>query len=526
MRPLDVSVVPSLPLSLNDPATFVANAQANGFTPEQAAALYHQRRLFGGWRWVNEAAWPQESLGPTLRFVDRVNAVLDQVRTPAEWQAYGQHEVFEYLDKLPPDMVECFLRLRAVDEELVDGRFVAMGTLLHRQAPEWSTTSPWPFVMNRQPWTWELVERTTRDACFDLLEEAPPLPSDWDRGHIERWLAALCREAGLAALSLPWMRSSPMDLWRVGHMLRRRARSLRRVMGWTGPLLGLAGKLDLHVGSSVLMGGVAIGNRVPNPVSVYLGPAPELVFEHEWGHALDNVLWEVQQPHVRSTVQRGYHSEESPAFKAGLGDLYKNRRSVRASRADQRNYPLLMEASIRNSDAYRWASPSDQEALLAILRSAAQGERSVEAMMTAFSALLPAYFQRYFMWIPWVLVCRQDVREGQSFPVQVYDVFCLTQGEPWNPMTLDLAEWWRDLAENWARCIEVSAGSSDGVLADPLLLPAWRPHVRRLLRTMLHEVAPHWDTLRHAWQQREEAWQANQSAGAPEAWPLAATWPT
>jgi hypothetical protein len=548
LMPLSPTLVgvptPSAPLSLNDPATFVAHAQANGFTPAQAAALHHQRQLFGGWRWINPASWPTEGHA-MLAFVNQVNAHLDDVRTPDQWARYvdagpfhrvrraaderflrmtvtGSDAPFDPQSSLHPVATECFLRLAGLDDTFENNDQIRFNTLCRLITKRrWQDQAPWPFMREPEPWTWELVTKVVQKRLF--FEHMPDPPPGWTMAKATHWLSWLCERLELAGLSLPWGSSTPHDLWYAGVMLRNRELSLRSITQWQGPLLGLSGRLDLHLGSCTLFGGIAPTNTVAFPTSVLLGEYGDTLFEHEWAHALDGVFWEEQihQSDVRlpPSTYRGLWSALSASFANRIKDLYEERLEPHQIEEDWCTYRAQIPASFQATLAYLNATPDHRVQMLAFLKQALAQGWTRDQVVNGLTPWVPKEFTRFEFWVPWLEINARPPQPGQAFPRQVYDLFVSPDLDAWRDRRRSLQDWWTNAIEHWARGFEICVDPiQPDYLGDPLRLPTWRPRVKQMMREVLAEMEPLWHTRQARWRACQANWKANQEVGEKQRW--------
>lgn len=513
-----VTPVSSGPLPLTDPTTFVANARANGFTPAQAAALHHQRRLFSGWRWQQPSHWPLAT-HPMFEAVERVNTLLDGLRTPKQWASYASApELLPFLSgDLPADALYGHLRRFGVDRSGSPEGIQPRDTLgdLKTKA-DWQDQSPWPFWCPEEPWTWGRLEQALQAGCL-TIEDVPPPPADWTLAKASRWLGWVCDRVGLAGLSLPWASTSALDLWRVGVMLRRSELSLRQVTEWEGPLVGLAGQVSLHLGQCALFGGMVHAGKVGTPVTIVLGNHPEPVFHHEWAHALDTVMWEADRLYLRNGEGekkgswRDYKTNYGLAFSSRMSELHRRRRSVTEVTEDWQLYRAGILPAFQASVAYKQASAETKSVLTARVQQAVAEKWVRDQVKDSLEPLVPPIHTRFEFWLPWMDMSATCPPGGASFPTQMYD--CLSNPELRNGPSQDYADWWRTPIESWARCLEVAASDSSQAdyLHDPLRLPTWRPFVQRVVR----ETLRHWHPLWHQWLTRGQLdWEEKQRLAA------------
>lgn len=198
------------------------------------------------------------------------------------------------------------------------------GTLAFRDLPEWA-------FIREVGVDWEDVfEAAARDAV-------QLLPNGWDAPSVSpgltteealKDLVAAVQEAGLAEFSWPASNGvSPNTLTLLAHQVRQANKELCAGTDWSGPLLGLAGRVGIRLGA--LREGDASGNCSTPPGSVVTtrvdagwGPVA-----HEWLHALDGSLASsllAKEAFLSDLLPQGSSSKMAPevvAWKKALADL-------------------------------------------------------------------------------------------------------------------------------------------------------------------------------------------------------------
>jgi hypothetical protein len=279
------SGLPARPL--DTPATFVVDAAHNGFTVEEAYALFLEKRALQGYRLRARIAPPKapgdwspkhwnEAWTVAWTAMEGWQATLAAVRTPEAWHAY---------------MAE------APRSSSMYQRWVAMDKISHGDQPtmeractrtlDGAPRSSWARLAQ--------VVRDDREPYFDRIERA--MPQRWTETVADRLLARWMRRVGLQVLQWPWSAGQSAALkWTVFCQLRRCQQTLVRATGWRGPVLGLGGPLWWRMGVAAPTSASAATGMADPQLGVPLldtgGMAWFSAFYHEWLHTLERLLTE------------------------------------------------------------------------------------------------------------------------------------------------------------------------------------------------------------------------------------------
>lgn len=182
--------------ALNDPATFVVHAQANGFSAAQAAALYHHRRLFSSPRWMHPGLWPD--LRPDLvRFLHDIHAILEDVRSVNDWALGYREKVLDLAQTLSVDLDDEQLKVLLHEEELDNQCLrpsLLFGSLSRlKQGQGWSDQPPWTLEPG---WNVLTTLRRFRQEVRRGLA-LPSRPASWAFGGLSLGLGMTYHDSGL-----------------------------------------------------------------------------------------------------------------------------------------------------------------------------------------------------------------------------------------------------------------------------------------------------------------------------------------
>lgn len=254
--------------------------RSNGFTPEQAAGHWDELHTLGSPILFSRASLRND---PRLRAVAAAHhhlaTLLIDIDTPEEWHRYCKHHPVvlshlssHLLSRWPScgDVLKDYWPVLAMDEGSSE---YARRILLGNELPS-----------EREMRSWEELEAFIfhRHAMHDLVEQAQPDPPS----RRSSWQSTL-KLVGLR--SLRWsIGDDPGSAEQQGLLmetLRSAQDRLRRVVGWPGPLLGMAGTTSLALTDN----GSSHGVVQPDPG----GPGQTMtlghwsVVAHEWLHSLD-----------------------------------------------------------------------------------------------------------------------------------------------------------------------------------------------------------------------------------------------
>jgi hypothetical protein len=277
---------------LDDPVTFTRVARANGFTPAETMALYHEKRLL----LVNRLlAYPLEATWGDAEACDaELRAAISAVHTPAQWHAYAERwRTGDFATRTwPARALESWWSFEA------DGSEGDVPRHFYRRQSEAGETNAWHILppYHGQPWTWLTVHQTIRSDGAYRGVAVRPRPARWTAAVGQAHLVRLMRRLGLEGLEWPWAQASDADwLWQVFCGLRRTQHRLVHLTGWQGPLLGLGQGLWLRIWpslSAVDREGQFQGDptgATPPTIQTHLEKWEE-VLPHEWFHYLDALL--------------------------------------------------------------------------------------------------------------------------------------------------------------------------------------------------------------------------------------------
>jgi hypothetical protein len=318
---------------LNDPGMFVQQARRNGFSPAQAAALYHQKRVFQAGRWLHPDLWSHRAPG-LLRFVQDMATHLAALRTPSEWLAYAQHlrerlthhdviwgssDMERLLGFEEREYKEARTTYRALEEAMAHPVLADQERMFpdgweevwkdHGETEEtwptlavsgtsraWSDEAPRVQEEAHQPWTWAKVQAfLDKDRLF--WPKLPPQPRRWTWKHAQQWLHRMGMDQQLVQWEWPWVEGANAETgWKLVQTLRLFRRAVRVRVGdrWKGSLLGLKGRVIFRLGGTAVNSGLSVPsgeNEIFHSIliSSHIFPLHALA-AHEWAHALDSVL--------------------------------------------------------------------------------------------------------------------------------------------------------------------------------------------------------------------------------------------
>lgn len=141
-------------------------------------------------------------------------------------------------------------------------------------------------------WRWQQEKERAFWAQLDALTAsgqalAPP-PAGLTMQEAKREIERVAVEVGLRSLRLPVVLfSTPASVWNTAKTLERANYELEQLTGWSGPVLGLGGRLDLTIASPIMAW--ADGLVAPNPDGRIQMVTTWAALDHEWFHALDFV---------------------------------------------------------------------------------------------------------------------------------------------------------------------------------------------------------------------------------------------
>lgn len=254
--------------------------RANGFTPEQAAGHWDELHALGSPILFSRASLRTDSrLRAVAAAHHHLATLLIDIDTPDEWHRYCKHHPIvlshlssHLLSRWPNcgDVLKDYWPVLAMNEGSSEyARRILLGNELSSE---------------REIRSWEDLEGFIfhRHAMHDLVEQAQPAPPS----RRTSWQSTL-KVMGLRSLRWP-IGDDPGSTEQQGLLmetLRSAQDRLRRVVGWPGPLLGMAGTTSLALTDNESSHGVV----QPDPD----GPGQTMtlghwsVLAHEWLHSLD-----------------------------------------------------------------------------------------------------------------------------------------------------------------------------------------------------------------------------------------------
>jgi len=181
---------------LNDPATFVCNARAQGFAPAEAMALYHEKRLILVHR---RLAYPLDSeWGEAAAWDAQLRAAVLAIHTPAQWHAYADRwRTGDWATlKLPNRALDAWW---SFDQ---DGSAGDVPRHFYARQPGSGMPSDWHVLppFQGQPWTWDrMAEFLAFEASISQMDDSErPPPRRWTVDIGSACLVRLMRRIGLA----------------------------------------------------------------------------------------------------------------------------------------------------------------------------------------------------------------------------------------------------------------------------------------------------------------------------------------
>lgn len=205
---------------------------------------------------------------------------------------------------------------------------------------------------NRGPMTWGEL-----DALPDLDRlRRPPAPiSGLTVPEAACVLSEALNEVGLRAFSWPAAEGAcPDEMIRMADDVRRVNRELALLTGWSGPLLGLAGRTALHLGAEYEWGGMCEMGGWPE---VMLSPDTVWgLMAHEWIHMLDGAMgpegyksYGMLNSLGSQTPKRG----QEVVWARCWGDLLEGLRNPGLSASEHRR--LAREAWVQRADRWQFS---------------------------------------------------------------------------------------------------------------------------------------------------------------------------
>lgn len=517
--------------ALNDPATFVVHAQANGFSAAQAAALYHHRRLFSSPRWMHPGLWPD--LRPDLiRFLHDIHAILEDVRSVNDWALGYREKVLDLAQTLSVDLDDEQLKVLLHEEELDNQCLrpsLLFGSLSRlKQGQGWSDQAPWTLeaawgeeIPTACPdWTWDrLASALKADRIW--WGDLPAPPRRWTAQHSEKWLHRLGLSESLVQVIWPWAEGRSSETgWNVLTTLRRFRQEVRRGLGssFKGGVLGLRGRLSLGLGMTYHDSGLqsaphCLPDRTPSLISMnsQMFPISE-VLAHEWAHALDGALFQDQHqrsnPHLSWDPPRDYLSMR-PDMHSALACFSADLNALRSEKGMmdwQKFRGNIRDFLKKRLDLINFDAPWHRESLEKSLLDLTVGQDhwpGMEVLLSrqaewggTLSALTIA------AWV-WQYHCPPS--EGQSLwrhfnssYVQVWPTLNALADRvfSFNPTWCEgICDWMNNRCEDWARAFEGSMPAPVGLDPEAFADPEAQADLRALVQSYLVSLKPLWDQL-------------------------------
>lgn len=538
------AIMPSTGLSLNDPATFVDHARANGFSPAQAFALYHQRRLFSSSRWLNPSVWPHHE--PELvAFVEGVVRLLDGIRTPAEWLHYKDALWDLRTNRLSVSLLthtlNCFLHAQHVDldvgeqENLSPQSFRTLEHLSNFSMEGWSEQAPITLRKQRgrksiesEPYSWDNLRRTLEQ---DRLRwaETRLCPSRWTVRHTHKWMNRLCVHEGFAQVMAPWVEKDDAESgWRLVMGLRQFRKQVKHALGsdWGPRVLGLRGRLSVGFGMIYAFMGVhtpanqelASEHWLPGIISINSSCADvDVSLVHEWAHALDNhlfrALWMAHKKEnpASTNVSWGHLSSPTNPLDDRMKDFPAVMRAFRSSRGRsdwevvRRQFASILKSMLQK---YPFENPAHLQitldTLLDLTVHASEWPGAVRILeshqgwtdqMTALSVLALVWQYHHAPEPGQSMWDHADQSWAKSQELLLAHIGQIEKAQLKFDEKADCVGWFTDPLEIWARAFDAAATPLEKMDRERLSLgpKAAQEDLLALVQARLRDLKPIWD---------------------------------
>lgn len=245
---------------------------------------------------VNEGAWDDEQLLRRMReagasskvaakILDEIETYLDlaetlplaplgveDVQTIGKAYKWALEFDYEYAD---------LLRARRAGDNLPSGLFSSLDGMLDGVPEDLRQRARREVVWEEKEW-----EKIQKDTARGYAPQKAPEGLDMNRAKAE--LERIAKEVGLRRLSLTNASfQSPENIWEIAKGLEQANTELQHITGWTGPVLGLNGRVELALREPThLMADGVVLHVGDGRISMATGWG---ALAHEWFHALDMV---------------------------------------------------------------------------------------------------------------------------------------------------------------------------------------------------------------------------------------------
>jgi hypothetical protein len=502
------------------PHTFLSTARDLGFTPNQAAHLYQQRRMFSQHLWLQAESWPDLGKSAVLAFLEEVNHRLDELTHPDGWPAYeaalrqawaqmkhgGRMPTWGERKRAGQVATQMFEHLGGVEEmvfpicpdtgqppEVDWGRSplsVFRNTMEYGGWTRHPLSTPHLTWRSRE-WSWETLDRWMDKER--LRFRFPPPPRGWTVAHGEKWLNRLALRHRLSHVAWPWVADhTAATLWDLVCLIRQQARWVRTAVRWPGPVLGLNGCLGLNVGLSFRFSGIMDRWHLGNVSIACLSTEGDAFLPHEWAHALDT-WWATDV-----TPDQASWASLDPCVAFEPLQQWReavNRLGIGHALADWNRFRRTLLRWVEQGIA-RYHPAPDNTAIVATVQrliGQAYSDRPLDAGLRVLKKALPDLNSSASIVLLATVWAYHHRPVGKaSFTDHFYQG--VKAADAVMPR-LDMHAWFTDPAELWARAFEVlplPGNPSRNTLLDPFFRAETAAAIQGLSAQVFDALRPHW----------------------------------